>query len=322
MRRTWPVVFTYLFALMMASDMFAQQSTSRPVGGSPEKIRLWQDKAPGAIGNDDADIPTITVFRPSAGKMNGAAVVICPGGGYQALAFHEGQPVAEWLNTLGVTGVVLKYRLGPRYHHPAMLNDVSRALRYVRSHAAEWKLDPDRIGVLGFSAGGHLASTAVTHFDDGNPDSTDPIDRASSRPNFGVLIYPVITLAGPSAHSGSRRNLLGDDPLPDLVDFLSNEKQVTDKTPPCFLVHTSTDTAVPIENSILFVQALQKHHVPVELHVFDHGQHGFGLGANDPTLKQWPVLCARWMDSHGWLDAGERSEKRKLPSDRLPRPGN
>lgn len=301
MRKLSSLVLTCLSVSIVAADMFAQRAFSQSGNRSPEKIRLWRDEAPGAIGSDDADIPTITVFRPAAGKMNGAAVVICPGGGYQALAFHEGQPVAEWLNTLGVTGVVLKYRLGPRYHHPAMLNDVSRAIRYVRSHAAEWKLDPDRIGVLGFSAGGHLASTAVTHFDDGNPDASDPIDRAGSRPNFGVLIYPVITLDGSSAHSGSRKNLLGDDPSPELVDSLSNEKQVTDKTPPCFLVHTSTDTAVPIENSILFVQALQKHHVPVELHIFDHGPHGFGLGGNDPTLKQWPTLCARWMDSHGWL---------------------
>jgi len=296
-----PMVFGWLLVLTTTA-MSAEPSASQPQTASVgEKIRLWQGDAPGAIGKDDADIPTITIFRPGPDKANGAAVVICPGGGYGALAFHEGQPVAEWLNGLGVTGVVLKYRLGPRYHHPAMLDDVSRAIRYVRSHVTEWKLDSRRIGVLGFSAGGHLASTALTHFDDGKPDAADPIDRVSSRPDFGVLIYPVITLSGPSAHSGSRKNLLGDNPSPDLIDELSNEKQVSDKTPPCFLVHTSTDTGVPFENSLIFAEALHQHRVPVELHVFDHGPHGFGLGGNDPTLKQWPVLCARWMDSHGWL---------------------
>lgn len=280
----------------------AQQNVPVDDRKPDQVVRLWEGEAPGAIGTEDRDIPTLSVFRPSADKANGTAVVICPGGGYAGLAPHEGKPVAEWLNGIGVTGFVLKYRLGPRYHHPAMMNDVNRAVRIVRAHAEEWKINPDRIGVLGFSAGGHLTSTAVTHFDAGDPKASDPVERVSSRPDFGVLIYPVITLEGPVAHMGSRRNLLGDDPSPLLVESLSNQTQVTEKTPPCFLVHTSTDTGVPFENSLLFAEALHRHKVPVELHVFDHGPHGFGLGANDPVLKQWPELCAKWMEHHGWLE--------------------
>jgi acetyl esterase/lipase len=272
-------------------------------------LRLWEGDAPGAQGTSDADIPTLTVYLPPADKANGASVVVCPGGGYGGLAGHEGKPVAEWLNTTGVTGFVLKYRLGPRYHHPVMMQDVNRAIRTVRAHASEWKLDANRIGVLGFSAGGHLASTAVTHFDAGKSDAADEVDRASSRPDLGVLIYPVITMTDPYTHGGSRSNLLGAQPTPELVELLSNEKQVTDKTPPCFLVHTSVDSAVPLENSLMFVQALKKHNVPVELHVFDHGAHGFGLGGNDPQLSQWPGLCAKWMEFHGWLKSGNAPGK-------------
>jgi acetyl esterase/lipase len=262
---------------------------------------LWTADAPGAQGAADTDVPTLTAYRPECDKANGAAVIVCPGGGYGGLAPHEGKPVAEWLNTLGVTGFVLKYRLGPKYHHPVMMQDVNRAIRTIRVRAESWKIDPNRIGVLGFSAGGHLASTAVTHFDDGNADAADPIDRASSRPDFGVLVYPVITMTGPFAHQGSRKNLLGDAPDEQLVGLMSSEKQVTDKTPPCFLVHTATDAGVAFQNSLMFAEALQKHHVPVELHVFDHGAHGIGLGGKDPVLSEWPGLCAKWMEYHGWL---------------------
>ena len=280
----------------------AQQSVPVDDRKPDQVVRLWEGDAPGAIGTEDRDIPTLSVFQPSADKANGTAIIICPGGGYAGLAPHEGKPVAQWLNGIGVTGFVLKYRLGPRYHHPAMMNDVNRAVRMVRAHAEQWKINPDRIGVLGFSAGGHLTSTAVTHFDAGDPKASDPVERVSSRPDFGVLIYPVITLEGPVAHMGSRRNLLGDNPSPLLVESLSNQTQVTENTPPCFLVHTSTDTGVPFENSLLFAEALHRHKVPVELHVFDHGPHGFGLGANDPVLRQWPELCAKWMEHHGWLE--------------------
>lgn len=290
-----------LVLIVAAAPALAQPAPATRSADANAVLRLWQGDAPGAQGNADADIPTLTVFLPDPAKANGAAVVVCPGGGYHALAAHEGKPVARWLNTLGVTAFVLKYRLGPKYHHPIERGDVSRAIRTVRARAAEWKLDPKRIGVLGFSAGGHLASTAVTHFDDGKPDAEDPIERASSRPDFGVLIYPVITMTDPFTHHGSRTNLLGDSPSDELVDLMSNEKQVSDKTPPCFLVHTATDKVVPFQNSLMFAEAMQKHHVPVELHVFDHGAHGFGLGGKDPVLSEWPGLCAKWMESHGWL---------------------
>jgi acetyl esterase/lipase len=287
--------------LLLVTNAAAQRQVPLDDRKPDQVLRLWEGDAPGALGKEDKDIPTLTVFLPPAQKSNGAAVVICPGGGYAGLAPHEGKPVAEWLNGIGVAGFVLKYRLGPRYHHPAMMNDVNHAVRMVRARAEEWKINVNRIGVLGFSAGGHLASTAVTHFDAGNPDALDPIDRAGSRPDFGILIYPVIDLEGPYAHAGSRKNLLGDSPPEDLVECLSNQTQVKDKTPPCFLVHTSSDTGVRFQNSLMFAEALNRHHVPVELHVFDHGPHGFGLGGNDPVLKQWPDLCAKWMEYHGWL---------------------
>ncbi|HLV82021.1 MAG TPA: alpha/beta hydrolase [Chthonomonadaceae bacterium] len=264
-------------------------------------VRLWPGEAPGAQGAEDADIPTLTVYNPPDDKKNGAAVIVCPGGGYGFLAPHEGAPVAKWLNTLGVTGFVLKYRLGPRYHHPAMLQDAARAIRTVRAHAKEWGLDPDRIGILGFSAGGHLASTAATHFDAGDPQAGDPVERVSSRPDLAILIYPVITMTGPYAHAGSRHNLLGRDPSPNNIALLSNEKQVTAKTPPAFLVHGADDAGVPCENSLLFALAMRQAGVPVELHLFEHGPHGFGLGGDDPVLREWPALCAHWLSHRGFL---------------------
>jgi len=264
-------------------------------------LRLWEGDAPGAMGTEAADIPTLTVYAPAPEKSNGAAVVVCPGGGYGGLADHEGKPVAEWLASLGVTGIVLKYRLGPKYHHPVEMGDVARAIRTVRFHASDWGLDPKRIGVLGFSAGGHLASTAATHFDAGNASAPDPIDRVSSRPDAAILIYPVITFTDPFTHKGSRHNLLGDNPSPDLITLLSNEKQVTAQTPPCFLIHGTDDGAVPAENSLQFALACRKAGVPVELHLYEHGPHGFGLGGSDPVLSAWPGSCAKWLVHRGFL---------------------
>ncbi len=223
---------------------------------------------------------------------------------------HEGTQVAEWLNSLGVAGVILKYRLGPRYHHPAMIEDAQRALRTVRARAGEWKLDPHRVGIMGFSAGGHLASTAETHFDAGKPDASDPIERQSCRPDLAILGYPVIALSTPYGHSGSLRNLLGDNPSRELIESLSNERMVTKDTPPTFLVQTNEDTGVPAENSILFVLALRKAGVPVEYHQFEKGPHGMGLGTGlpahnikgDDAFKAWPGLCATWLGRHGFLD--------------------
>jgi acetyl esterase/lipase len=271
----------------------------------PQTVPLWPDGAPGAKGDDPKlDVPTITLYRPEPDKATGASVVVCPGGGYGGLAMdHEGKQVAEWLNSLGVTAFVLKYRLGPRYHHPAMLQDASRAIRTVRAkaRAGEWGLDPERVAILGFSAGGHLATTAGTHFDAGKPDAADPVERESSRPDRMILAYPVIALATPYAHQGSKRNLLGQDPPEDLVNSLSNETQVSRDTPPTFLVHTDADTGVPAENSLLFALALRKAKVPLELHVFEKGRHGLGLGGGDPAFAAWPKLCETWLKNQGFL---------------------
>jgi acetyl esterase/lipase len=277
--------------------------TSARAAGEPDTIVLWPNGAPGALGTQPEDNPTLTIYRPET--PNGAAMVVCPGGGYGVLAPHEGEPVARWLTTLGVTAGVLKYRLGPRYHHPIELGDASRALRLMRNRAAGWGVDPHRIGILGFSAGGHLASTLLTHFDSGDAAAPDPIDRLSSRPDLGVLIYPVITLTDPYTHGGSRENLLGPHPSPELIDRLSNEKHVTDQTPPTFLISTSEDQAVPAENSMLFAMALHRAHVPFELHIFEKGPHGFGLGGHDPVLSTWPAMCAAWMNGRGFLTHGE-----------------
>lgn len=283
----------------------------------PKTYPLWPDGAPGAQGSEtgdqfhSGDVPTITVYLPPKEKATGAAFVVCPGGGYGFLATeHEGSEVAEWLNSLGVAGVVVKYRLGPKYRHPAMLQDAQRAIRTVRSKAGEWGLDPGRVGIIGFSAGGHLASTASTHFDKGNPEASDPIDRLSSRPDRAVLVYPVITSQPPVGHAGSFKNLLGDNPTEEMLRNLSNETQVTKETPPTFLAHTNADTGVPAENALLYVLALRKAGVPVELHLFEKGQHGLGLGtgwashnlAGEPSFAVWPSLCATWLKNQGFLD--------------------
>jgi acetyl esterase/lipase len=270
--------------------------------GNREFHVLWPEGAPGAVGSEPPDKPKLTVYRPLAEDANGAAVVVCPGGGYGRLAAdHEGRQVALWLNSIGVTAFVLQYRLGPRYHHPAPLQDAQRAIRLVRARAAEWEVDPARVGILGFSAGGHLASTAATHFDDGRAEADDPIERQGSRPDFAVLAYPVVTLAGAAVHSGSRRNLLGEPADPALVALLSNERQVTPRTPPTFLFHTADDPGVPVQNALLFFDALLAAGVPAELHVFAHGKHGVGLAQDDPALSAWPRLCAQWMEARGLL---------------------
>jgi len=279
----------------------------------PKEEPLWNGDAPGAMGKTDKDRPTLTSYLPQGDKANHTAVVVCPGGGYAGLALdHEGKAVAEWLNARGVAAFVLKYRLAP-YRHPIPLTDAQRAVRTVRARAKEWNVDPGQVGVWGFSAGGHLASTVITHFDDGKPDDDDPVERVSCRPDFAVLAYPVITLTGaPVTHMGSRKNLLGDNPDPKLIDELSNEKQVTAKTPPTFLFHTSADTAVPPENSLLFYAALRKAGVPAELHIYEKGVHGVGLAngsgrsPNDPVLATWTERLADWMAGRGLLKKAEK----------------
>ncbi|MGD0200057.1 MAG: alpha/beta hydrolase [Bryobacteraceae bacterium] len=268
----------------------------------PQTRLLWPQGAPGALGSEDADKPSLTIYLPSQERANGTAVVVCPGGGYAHLSMdHEGRQIAEWLNARGIAAFVLKYRLGPRYHHPAMLQDVQRAVRTVRARAGEFGVAPNRIGVWGFSAGGHLASTAGTHFDPGDAASGDPIERVSSRPDFLILAYPVITMDERYTHQGSRLNLLGENPDPKLVEDLSNDQRVTDQTPPAFLFHTSDDPAVPVENSVRFYEALRKAGVPAEMHIYEHGRHGLGLAQQDPALSTWPSLLENWLKSRGLL---------------------
>jgi acetyl esterase/lipase len=231
-------------------------------------------------------------------------MVICPGGGYSHLAIdHEGYHYARFLNEQGIAGFVLKYRLGSNgYRHPVMLQDAARALRTVRARAAEWKLDPKRIGIMGSSAGGHLASTLLTHFDEGKVDDPDLIERASSRPGLGVLCYAVITL-GPGTHTGSRDNLLGRNPSPELISLLSNEQQVTTNTPPTFLWSTDDDRTVPVSNSLNFAAALARAKVPFSLHVFEHGPHGLGLGGrewNPEKRLPWTRELTLWLKQRGF----------------------
>jgi acetyl esterase/lipase len=272
----------------------------------PKADLLWPGGAPGAQGTEDIDQPSLAPYLAPAGRGTGTAVIVCPGGGYGGLSMDkEGDQIAKWLNSLGVTAFVLKYRLGPKYHHPVELGDAQRAIRTVRSKAPEYRLLPDRIGIMGFSAGGHLASTAGTHFDAGDASAADPIDRLSSRPDFLVLCYPVISF-GPFAHQGSKRNLLGENPDPKLVESLSNETQVTAQTPPTFLFHTTTDAAVPVENSVMFYAALRKAGVPAELHIYERGPHGVGLAQTDEALSSWPARLADWLRVHGLLNSAAK----------------
>jgi len=263
---------------------------------------LWPDGAPGALGTADEDQPSLTPHIVSGDRATGTAVIVCPGGAYVHLATDkEGEQVAAWLNSLGVTAFVLKYRLGPRYHHPIELGDAQRAIRTVRYEAAEWHIDPARIGIMGFSAGGHLASTAGTHYDAGKPGAADPIDRVSSKPDFLVLCYAVITMHDPYVHAGSRMNLLGNSPDAALLDSLSNETQVNAQTPPTFLFHTANDQSVPVENSIQFFLALRKAGVPAEMHIYENGPHGVGLAPTDATLSSWPARLEAWLRGRGLL---------------------
>lgn len=288
--------------VLVAFPLFAYDTRTSP-GAEPKVELLWPQGAPGAVGSEDADKPTLTIWQPSADKANGCAVVICPGGGYAHLAVdHEGKQVAEWLNSLGVTAFMLKYRLAPKYKHPAPLLDAQRAIRTVRARSKEWNVDPNRVGIIGFSAGGHLSSTAATHFDDGQADALDPIDKQGCRPTFAILCYPVISFTTPYIHQGSKNNLLGKEADEKLVQNLSNELQVTEKTPPTFLFHTSEDAGVVPENSILFYLALRKAKVPAELHIYEKGKHGVGLAQNDPVLSTWSARCADWLKIHGWLN--------------------
>jgi len=287
--------------------------------GQSQTIDLWNGKVPGSIAAvnykqfvDTSDNwtrmervsdPVLDFYPAASEKANGTAVIICPGGGYQVLAIsHEGEQVARWLNSLGISAFVLKYRLpssaimvdksiGP-------MQDGQRAIRIVRRHAQEWGIDPKKIGIMGFSAGGHLASTLSTHFDE---KSYDPKDSTSARPDFSILIYPVISMKAGITHMGSRENLLGKNPSPQSVRHFSNELQVTEQTPPAFLVQSMDDDAVPVQNSFRYALALKKLNIPSELHLYQHGGHGYGLGRSSDTESSWPDACQKWLKAMGLL---------------------
>jgi len=288
-------------------DVASQTRVQAPLPRN--EFPLWAGDAPGALGKESKDIPTLTPYFAPPAKATGASFVICPGGGYTALAPHEGFHYALWLNEQGITAFVLKYRLGSGgYAHPSMMQDVQRAIRYIRANAQKWNMDPNRIGVMGSSAGGHLASTALTHFDAGDAGKPDPVDRVSSRPNLGILCYPVITM-GPDTHAGSKRNLLGENPDPALVELLSNETQVKSDTPPTFIFHTFEDAAVRVENAMEFAAALRRQGVSFALHIYPTGAHGMGLGSAqwDPDNRHpWTHECALWLKEQGFGNGASR----------------
>ena len=284
--------------------------------GDTATVMLWPDGAPGALDGQAPFPSSIKPYLPPPEKANGAAVVVCPGGGYSMLAMdHEGEQVAAWLNSFGVAAFVLRYRHGDYARHPAPLQDAQRAIRLVRAKAGEWGVDGERVGILGFSAGGHLASSAGTLFDEGLEGAADVADRHSSRPDFMVLVYPVISMTRPFTHQGSKRNLLGEAPSRKMERRLSTERQVSGKTPPTFLVHTTTDEGVPPENSIAFYEALRDEGVPAEMHIFAEGKHGFGLAPEDPALSMWPELCEAWMRREGFLDRTSASDSTSAASE-------
>jgi len=280
----------------------------------PPPVELWPDGVPGRLPDAppertedgrvyDVGVPTLTVFAPPAGTANGTAAIVCPGGGYQCLAVDkEGAEATRWLGSLGVTAVLLKYRVAP-HRHPAPLTDVLQAVRIVRSRARELGVAADRIGIVGASAGGHLAASAATMFDARDGQTGASLDAVSARPDFVVLLYPVITMAEPHAHAGSRRALLGDRPSAELVARLSLERAVTPATPSAFIMHTAEDESVSIENAILFHRALRAAGVPAEMHLYENGAHGFGWQAGLGPTSEWPRRCEEWMRFHGWLPA-------------------
>jgi acetyl esterase/lipase len=280
----------------------SQSQTPPAVAVSPDAapVPLWPGTAPGATGDEAIDKPTLTAYLPAQNPTR-TAVIVAPGGGYAHLSMvKEGSDVAHWLNSHGVAAFVLTYRLGMKYHHPIELGDAQRAIRTVRADAARYGLAPDHIGMWGFSAGGHLAASAGTEFDPGNPASADPIERESSRPDFLILAYPVITMQDPYVHGGSKKYLLGDTPSQTLLDATSAELHVTKQTPPTFLFATTDDGTVPVMNSVMFYSALVKAGVPAELHLFQHGTHGAGLAAANPMLSVWPDLVLKWMRERGY----------------------
>ncbi len=269
-----------------------------------EVLRLWDDGVPTGLDTGPKDIPTLTAYPADGTNRTDCAVIVCPGGGYGHLAFaKEGTEIAEWFNSIGVSAFVLTYRLpADGYRHPVPLMDAQQAIRLVRFRADEWNVDPAKVGIIGFSAGGHLASSAGTHFDQPVPTAdSNELDDVSCRPDFQVLIYPVISMQDGITHQGSKKYLLGDRPDSALVDRMSNDEQVTSQTPPAFLVHASDDKAVGVENSLRFYEACRAQNVPVEMHVYLKGGHGFGMRPAAGPAAQWPELCCQWLEQVGFL---------------------
>ena len=263
-------------------------------------VPLWPSGAPGAVGKAETDIPTVSVYLPSFNPTH-TAIIVAPGGGYEHLAMdHEGLQIAQWLNAHGIAALVLKYRLGPTYHYPVQLLDAQRAVRYARAHAEALGAQPDRIGMWGFSAGGHLTATAGTKVAPAIPAATDPLDRVGSRPDFLILAYPVISMEDGVAHGVSQLNLLGPNASADMKASLSADEQVTAQTPPTFLFATTDDPVVPVSNSVRMYSALVKNGVPVEMHLYRHGPHGVGLAQANAELSGWPDLLYQWMHANGW----------------------
>lgn len=261
------------------------------------RIELWE-KAPGFDPAFGQEAPGLNLFLLEDGRPHGL-VIVFPGGGYNHLAPHEAAPIAKWLNAAGFSAAVLNYRVSP-YRHPLPWQDAARAVRTVRAHAAEWGVIPDKIAVLGFSAGGHLAATLATQNASGDPDAIDQVERVSSRPDAAVLCYAVISFTRPFSHAGSGQSLVGEHPAAGLKESLSAEMHVSPVTPPCFLWHTADDDRVPVQNALVFAEALRENAVPFELHVFPHGRHGLGLANEDDTVAQWKELCAVWLKQLGF----------------------
>jgi len=300
--RIWLVVLGVmalgLVALAQGPVGAAAVSAGAADGGTT--MLLWPGGAPGALGDADDDKPSLTAYLPASNPTK-TAVIVAPGGAYVHLSMvREGSDAAHWLNAHGVAAFVLKYRLGPKYHNPIEREDGQRAIRMVRARAAEFGVTPDHVGMWGFSAGGHMAATAGTQFDAGDPAAADAIDRVSSRPDFLVLAYPVITMESAYAHAVSKQSLLGDNASPADVDSMSAELHVTAQTPPTFLFATTDDNSVPVMNSVMFYSALVKAKVPAEMHLFQHGAHGAGLAAANPMLSVWPDLLLKWMRERGY----------------------
>jgi acetyl esterase/lipase len=264
----------------------------------PEDIQvpLWPEGAPGALGNEPKDVPTLTVRKVESSNPTGA-LIICPGGGYGGLAMdHEGKQIVQWANSMGLTAVLCDYRhRGKGYGHPAPSQDALRAVRLVRAKASDWNIDPNKIGIMGFSAGGHLVSTVITQFDPGSKESTDTVARESSRPDFAILCYPVISMGSSFTHRGSEVNLLGEKASKETLEQFASERHVRSDTPPTFLMHTVEDKPVPVENSLVFYQAMVAKQVPGELHIYQKGPHGVGLARNIPGTSDWPLACQRWL---------------------------